>query len=121
MGVAPELILSSPLRSAYESAQVIANVLGRTHVVKLEELAPTSSVDRLLQSLPSFAGLSGLGLVGDQPQLGRLVSLLVSGSPSGCEMNLKRLSATHLRGTLADDPVHFVLQWIIPAKALRRL
>lgn len=121
MGVAPELILSSPLTSAHESAQIIARGLGGTHVEKLEELAPASSLDALMESLRSFASLSGLGLVGHQPQLGRLASLLLSGSPSGCELNLKKFSATFLRGSLVEDSVHFVLQWLIPARALRRL
>lgn len=121
MGVVPEVILSSPLRSAYESAQLIATVLGCTHVEKLKELAPPASLEQLLQSLRSFGGSSGLGLVGHQPQLGQLASFLLSGSPAGTEVNLKKLSATYMRGNLEDDPVHFVLQWMIPAKALRRL
>ncbi len=118
MGMAPGLILSSPLPRVRPA---------RCHGAwaypgsKAGRVSPGKPLEELVQSLRSFAGLGGLGLVGHQLQLQRLASLPLTGSPSGCEVNLKKLSAMYLRGNVSDDPVHFVLQWMIPAKALRRL
>lgn len=121
MNVKPNLIVAGPAGRTRETAAIISESFGELRVEALAELAPEIAPETLLESLRAFSGLESLAIVGQQPQLGRLASLLITGSAELCELNFKKSAAACLSGRLSDAPGRFTLEWLIPPKALRRL
>src|SRR5271169_6763046 len=81
MGVSFDLILSSPYVRARQTAEVVAEALNLRKKLEFSDaLVPAGSVKRLIESLnhrqPSPANVL---LVGHEPYLSELISLLVSG------------------------------------------
>ena len=79
--VAPELDLlaTSPLTRAEQTADIVAEAYKSLKVVKLNHLAPDASVQSLLKWLQERKHDSTVGLVGHEPQLGVFVSWMLTG------------------------------------------
>ncbi len=78
------LILTSPYQRAVETAQILRKTfkLEKDDVVETEQLTPMGSGEALIQFIgENFAGVENIALVGHEPSLGRLVSMLISGDP----------------------------------------
>jgi phosphohistidine phosphatase len=71
-------ILSSPARRAQQTAQALAEASHRK-VKTIDALAPDATVDELLDAVGWTAGKGTLVVVGHQPALGRVASLLLAG------------------------------------------
>lgn len=81
LGVVPDLILSSPLRRAEETARLVADVVAPSAGVELfPPLAGGTAVEDLLRSLRPPRRARAIVLVGHQPDLGHLASYLLTGS-----------------------------------------
>ena len=74
LSVRPELILTSPLRRALETAALVAEGLGNIRVETLAELAPGTEASALSAAIRAHQALNELALVGHQPDLGRLAA-----------------------------------------------
>lgn len=108
----PDILLSSPLVRARQTAELLAGRLGR-HEQAVEEtahLAPGGSQRRLLKLLRKL-GAGQAALVGHEPDLGRLAARLVGG---------KRARIEFAKGGIAciacDDPPRRgagVLLWML--------
>lgn len=82
LGVKPDLILSSPLRRAEETAHLVADALdGRAAVELFPPLSPGVAPSDLIKQLRAHRRASELLLVGHQPDLGELASYLLTGTP----------------------------------------
>jgi phosphohistidine phosphatase len=81
MGLRPGLILSSPLLRAKQTAEIIAELLKLKKRLKFsDELKPDGGVKNLFQQLNELKPApENILLVGHEPHLSRLISLLVSG------------------------------------------
>jgi len=79
--VAPEvdLIATSPLARAEQTADIVVAIYKNLKVVKLNHLAPESSVQSLLKWLQERKHDSTVALVGHEPQLGVFVSWMLTG------------------------------------------
>lgn len=79
-----DAILSSPLRRARQTADIVAEALGlESEVQEISGLAPESSVDNLLFGLTRFQNREHLLLVGHQPLLGDAAAYLLRGKREG--------------------------------------
>jgi phosphohistidine phosphatase len=72
-------IHSSPARRAQQTAQALAEASHRK-LRTVEALAPSASVDEVLQAIGWATGKGTLVVVGHQPTLGRIASRLITGS-----------------------------------------
>ncbi|MCX7722201.1 MAG: phosphohistidine phosphatase SixA [Verrucomicrobiae bacterium] len=90
-GVKPELILSSPLVRARETAEIVARELGLPGAVQLaEELCPDGSLRALVRRLRALEPQRNVVmLVGHEPYLSTLVSVLVTGR-AGAGFTIKK-------------------------------
>src|SRR5271168_1104435 len=77
--VAPPLILTSPLRRARETAEILAEGLGGT-IEELAELGPGFEPPAIVKAIGRYSQLDSLAMVGHQPGLGRLAAFLLSGA-----------------------------------------
>jgi phosphohistidine phosphatase len=88
IGMSFDLILSSPLARARQTAEITASVLGCKNRLKFSQnLAPEGNKRVLLKGLKPT--LKRVLLVGHEPYLSELVSVLLSGKP-GLAIDLKK-------------------------------
>ena len=119
--VRPDAILTSPLRRARETAEILADGLGGIKIEVLEELAPGTELFSVVAALRRYQSLRAIAVVGHQPDLGYLASFLVAGSPNACNLNFRKGSVACLECDLADDAMSCGLLWLMPPKLLRSL
>jgi phosphohistidine phosphatase len=81
LGVTPQAFLTSPLRRAEETAQLVAAVLAPEASVQIyPPLAPGYDPRETLRGLRDYRQAQEILLVGHQPDLGELASFLLTGS-----------------------------------------
>lgn len=95
-GVCPEVIATSPLKRALQTAAAVRKKLDGADPVTVPELAGQCSAKELVMALtPLVAKADVVLIVGHQPQLGQLVSLLVTGGIHG-RLDLKKGALCHV-------------------------
>ena len=121
LGVKLNLVASSPLVRARETAEYVTEILKCKEPIQLwDELAPGGSIDGLMQKLQNHQGKNSVLLVGHQPDMGSLASLLIFGSA--------RISLAFKKGGIccvqvSEVPPQFPgeLLWMLTPKILKRL
>ncbi|HZT32928.1 MAG TPA: phosphohistidine phosphatase SixA [Bryobacteraceae bacterium] len=108
---APELILSSPLQRAIETAELAREILSCTGEVEpTSALAPSASPYAIWEELRlRRAEFDGVLLVGHQPLIGRLVAFLLN-SPS-LELMVETAALAAVREETAGAQPRGVLEW----------
>jgi phosphohistidine phosphatase len=120
--VRPEIILSSPLRRALETATIIAEGLGGIRLEQLPELGQSAcGPSEILAALRAYNNLKEIALVGHQPGLGELASFMLTGSTSDCQIEFKKGAVVCLGQADGALEERFVLLWSLPPKLLRSL
>ena len=116
-----DAIHTSPYPRAAETAAIVAAALPRAPKPRpLEALAHQTSPMEALRVLRSVVKGDRVMLVGHEPELSQLASLLLTGSIDGMRLVLKKggCLAISIR-TLA--PRVAVLEWLATPRALRRI
>jgi phosphohistidine phosphatase len=106
-GFRPKVFVASPLVRAQQTADILAEQTGYDgEVLAAAHLGPGFDVEGLNAVLDSFPGETEIALVGHEPDVGRVVSQLLS-LPKGYAMPKGAVAAlvlpdsgTRLRGTL---------------------
>jgi phosphohistidine phosphatase len=119
LGVKIEVILTSPLVRARQTAEVLVPLVAATGAVKiLDGLAPGGSASATIAALADHARHSSIALVGHEPDMGELAAKLIhSRTPIGfkkgavCQIDVEGLPPTR--------PGRLV--WFATPKMLRRL
>jgi phosphohistidine phosphatase len=117
----PDIILTSPLRRALETATIIGDELG----IKLEQLLELGQGSYppadILAALNPYEQLKEIALVGHQPGLGELAAFMLTGSTSGCDIEFKKGGVVCLEQLTGEVQDRYALIWSMPPKALRSL
>lgn len=88
--VRPDLIITSPLTRAVQTAELLMAVVGgRAELIADSGLAPEASVDQLIALITSRSKLASIMLVGHEPLLSQAAAMLlgregVAGLAKGC-------------------------------------
>ncbi len=115
-----DVILTSPLIRAHDTARIVARVLGAEQKLEVcKELMPGSSIKNLLSYLSKFKGLHSIMVVGHQPDLGYLASALLGSDESIIEFKKGALSAIEV-STLPPRSKGKLI-WHLQPKHLRAL
>jgi phosphohistidine phosphatase len=113
LGVDFDLILSSPYVRAKETAEILAEVSKtKADVAFSENLIPMGDPDLLIAEMNEKYNVNSIALVGHEPHLSTLISLLVSENAS-LDMTLKKGGVCRLS---ADDLHHnrkAALEWLL--------
>lgn len=72
-----DIIASSPLKRALETAEILARAYDGHEVERLEALAPGGSAEQALEWLRAHADAACVALVGHEPDLSELASYLL--------------------------------------------
>jgi phosphohistidine phosphatase len=114
--VAPDLILSSPLRRAQETAAIAAEALGCKHVVETRNLLPGASPEQIWKEIGSDYKVDKILLAGHQPHLSSLIGLLLE---AAIMVDLKKGAMVRIETHGKLGPPRGVLKWMITTKLAR--
>ena len=112
-----ELLVSSPLRRAVQTAQIIAKEFGGLESVEREELSPGAGPERLIKWLAKTRTHGITCLVGHEPDLSELIGVLLADA-SKRPAKLKKGSATFVEFDGAIAAAGGKLQWHHTAREL---
>ncbi len=120
LGVAPDAVLSSPLRRAEETAVIVANAMAGQLAVEIYPLlAPGYAATEVLKGLRPHRAAQQLVLVGHQPDLGQLASHLLTRSPDLAPLPFKKGAVAAIRVDAIPPRTPGELLWFITPKHLR--
>jgi len=86
------LILTSPFLRAMQTTEVLAKMfdLDDDKIIQTEHLAPTGYPDKLINLInENYGDVENIAIVGHEPYLSGLVSMLIAGDPE-ISLNLKK-------------------------------
>jgi phosphohistidine phosphatase len=115
-----DLLATSPLVRASQTAEVLLGAYGRVTTVRIAELAPASKPAELLPWLHAQRRRSTVAVVGHEPHLSALVELLLVGKSAGF-LEVKKGGACLLSFARAPAAGGGELRWLLTAAQLRRL
>jgi phosphohistidine phosphatase len=115
-----DLVATSPLVRAVQTAEIVADVFGGMDLTICDELSPERSPDDVLPWLRGHDRDVSLALVGHEPHLGFLVGLLLTGRHESF-VELKKGAAVLLEFEDPPAPGGATLLWALPPGVLRRL
>ena len=114
-------IISSPLRRARQTADFLAEAYPNAQREILQALAPLGSASEILEYLQEHANTTHIiALVGHEPDLGELVTWLVSGH-TDTWLPLKKGSACLLEFSAKVEAGEAEFCWMLKPKQLRNL
>ena len=112
--IEPDLILTSPLVRARQSAEIVARRLRRLDALKIDDrLAPGFDTAALREILSEHRARAALMLVGHEPDFSRVIASCIGGGRIECK-----------KGALAridvEDPgkLSGTLVWLLPPRVL---
>ena len=114
-----DLLATSPLKRAVQTADVVADVYEDTPVIEAKELAPDGSPEGVGRWLAGRQE-SRVAVVGHEPSLGTLIGWLVAGDNEPL-VSLKKGGACLLRLREEPGPGAATMKWLVPPKILRRI
>jgi phosphohistidine phosphatase len=118
--IRPDRIVTSPLPRARRTAEIAAEALGLEDRLEDSDVLragrPAEAAADWLRSLPD----DRLLIVGHNPMLDRIVSLLVLGDPEELPFTLKKGGVAALRAS-ARNADRFDIAWLAPPRLLRRV
>ena len=121
LDVVPEMILSSPLPRAEQTAKIVQKALGSKVSLKLTRaLSPTGKRADLYKEMRAYETVEGLMLVGHQPSLGEIAGEIVWGSPDRY-VELKKGGAVAVELERLSPIPGGTLLWLLTPSILRQL
>lgn len=115
-----DVLLSSPLQRARQTAQILTEVIGWPPAGERAELAPETPVQETLASLRQ-QHVDRLALVGHEPHLSALIALCVASPSTSLRLQMKKgaIAVIHFEGTLRAGAGE--LWALLPPRLLRRM
>ena len=118
-----DLILTSPYVRAIETAKILRKVfdLKKDVVVETEHLAPVGYGDQLVKLInEKYVDVENIALVGHEPSLSNLASVLVSGDPT-VSLTLKKGGVCRLSVDTLQYGRCAALDWLLSPAQLAEL
>jgi len=121
-GIELDVLLTSPLPRAAETAAIVAAAYrGRPAPKELPALATGVAPAETLQALRPFGRYEHVMVVGHEPGLSRLASLVLTGSSDRLAIDLKKGGCIALELDKLVPPSGGVLCWSLTGRQLRRI
>jgi phosphohistidine phosphatase len=119
MGVEPQLVVSSPLLRARQTAEIVAEVLGVRRAIEIiDELTPGTLTGQVIKKLDAL-NVGAIVVVGHAPDLDLLLRMLLDGGV-GPVTALKKAAAACV-ACPAPGAKQGELRWLLPPRTLRVL
>jgi len=122
VGVKPDLVLSSPLRRAEETAHLVADELAVKAAVELyPPLAGGCPARDVIKGLRPYRAAREVLLVGHQPDLGALASYLLTGSENLAPLPFKKAGVAAIVVGGLPPRAAGMLDWFLTPGQLRAI
>ena len=123
LGVEVDLILTSPLVRAVETAEIVGTAAGLTkkEIVQSGNLGPGASAEKLFAEIKGLAGVEAIALIGHQPDLGGLISRIIQTKSSELSIQLKKGSVCCLNVTETVPTLRGEMVWLLTPRQLRHV
>lgn len=122
LGLEPDVVLSSPLRRAVETATIAARVLRPDRPIQIHPpLAPGHSPEQIVRGLDEFASARHLVLVGHEPTMGQLVSYLLTGSTGLMSVDFKKGAMAAIYVAAIPPRGRGSLGWFMTSRQMRAM
>ena len=119
MGVRLDVILTSPLKRARQTADIVAKEFkAQNKLRQMRELSPEGDKKALYQNLSSLKEGTTILLVGHSPYLSEMVSEIVS-NDSSVRLGLKKGGIVRIRVTATAPKLKGELKWLISPRLSR--
>jgi phosphohistidine phosphatase len=119
LGVSVEVVLTSPLVRARQTAEIVAGELDpRPSLVNVDSLAPDGSYAAVVADLEKHARKTRIALVGHEPMMGELAARLI-GSRHPIEFKKGAVCRIDVEDLPPAGPAD--LRWMLTPKILRAL
>jgi phosphohistidine phosphatase len=115
-----DLLASSPYARAMQTAELVAEGYGIDDIKTVDALVPDAPLPQIQSWLQRKSTAKIVAVVGHEPQLGELVTWLMSGLREG-RVEMKKGGAAMLEFAGQPGPGVGVLQWLLTAGQLRDL
>jgi phosphohistidine phosphatase SixA len=115
------VMLSSPWKRSWETAQILQEAAGWPKPEKCEALEGDRSPRGIPPALRQYAQAESIALVGHEPQMHMLASYLLTGDAARLLIEFKKGGAAAFRLDNALRPGTATLLWSHPPRVLRRL
>jgi phosphohistidine phosphatase len=116
LDVQVDLIISSPLKRATQSASLVGNELGYdSKLVLAPALSPNAVYEDFRQLLRSHGKLDAVMVVGHNPSMSRFLSLLVTNGAFDKAVDMKKGSVARVE----YDGKQAMLDWLLTPKVAR--
>jgi phosphohistidine phosphatase len=120
-GVKFNLILSSPYLRARETAEILAEVFNmKDKLAFSENLIPPGYLEQLIDEINEQYPVDNLAIVGHEPALSSLVSILLSGQPV-LNVTMKKGGVCHLSMDKLQLEGGTTLEWLLTPSQLAKL
>jgi phosphohistidine phosphatase len=116
-----EVVLASPYRRAWETAEILHDEIAWPVPERCPDLEASRAPDAALDVLLGVRDRSSAALVGHEPYLSRLASLLLSGEEDAIHVELKKGGVALLAFAGDPRPGGALLRWSVTPKILRSL
>jgi phosphohistidine phosphatase len=117
-----DVVLTSPLRRAVETAEIVADGYGSSDDVELTpSLAPGASPDAVLAALAGLGRPSGIVLVGHEPDLAILASTLLTGTGGLVHMAFRKAGLAGIVVASLPPRSAGALEFFLTPSQLRRI
>lgn len=124
LGLRFDLVLSSPYARALETAQVLLKVMkiAKEQLVISEHLAPMGFPEQVIGEInEKYSSIDNIAVVGHEPNLSALISLLVAGGDAALSINMRKGGACCLGVENLLHDRRATLEWLMMPRHLAAL
>jgi len=116
-----ELVLSSPLTRAWQTAEILEDQVGWPAPLRFDALGQNRPPLEVLEALKPHASAASLALVGHEPSLHELASFFLTGEPQSANLVMRKGGVASLFFDHTLVPAGAVLEWLLRPRILRLL
>jgi phosphohistidine phosphatase len=111
-----DLILSSPLKRATQTASMVGNEIAyELRIERTPALQPGAAFEGFRTLLQQISGLEAVMVVGHNPNMSRFLSLLITGGLSDRALDMKKGSVARVE----VGPKRAVLNWLVTPRVVK--
>jgi len=116
-----DLVLSSPFTRAWQTAELLQKYAHWPAPTSCEEFASGRAPEDAVCALQEGTSAERVAVVGHEPHLHYLASLLLTGDPERVKLQLRKGAAAYVTFAGRVQPGEATLQWLLQPRVLRAL
>jgi phosphohistidine phosphatase len=121
IGIKFNLIVTSPLKRAYETANIVANIYKKKNILKVwNELAPEGSITDVYHKVSQLGQESLILMVGHEPQLSEITKGIITRTGS-CNIVLKKAGLVRINIMKSNPSPKGELRWLLTPRILKAI